>query len=170
MAMLTELPAGASVYIDANIFVYHFTGMSQQVRTFLSRCERHEVAANAGTLVLLEVLHRLMVIEARHKGLVSGANPVRQLEQHPDRVRALSEYQFHTQAIPAMGVHILDLPGDWLTRSLELRQRYGLLTTDSVIALEMLDHGIPFIASADPAFDRVPGVTRLAPTDLPFQA
>jgi len=35
---LPELPAGQTVFIDANIFIYHFTGLSRECSRFLERC------------------------------------------------------------------------------------------------------------------------------------
>gem|GEM_PF-6068223 len=61
---------------------------------------------------------------------------------------------------------VLDLPRDFVLRSLEFRQRYGLLTNDSLIALQMADEGVAYLVSADQAFDRVPGIVRAAPADL----
>lgn len=167
MVTLNELPDGVPVYVDANIFVYHFTGVSQQATQFLERCEAHELVAYTGHLVVLEVMHRLMLVEARQKGLIAGSNPVRQLSQHPDRVRQLTDYQLHVAKLPQMGVTILDLPPEYITRSAEFRQRYGLLTHDSLVALDLADHGIPWLASANGAFDRLSFVNRASPTDLP---
>jgi len=61
---LLELPAGQTVFIDANIFIYHFTGLSQECSSFLERCERGELWGVTAVHIILEVLHRLMMIEA----------------------------------------------------------------------------------------------------------
>jgi predicted nucleic acid-binding protein len=37
---LNDLPDGAAVFIDANIFVYHFSGVSPECRAFLERADR----------------------------------------------------------------------------------------------------------------------------------
>lgn len=106
-------------------------------------------------------------MEARQKGLIAGSNPVRQLSLHPDRVRQLADYQLYAAKLPQMGISILDLPREYITRSAEFRQRYGLLTHDSLIALDLTDHGIPWLASADAAFDRLSFLKRASPSDLP---
>ncbi|MBT9170511.1 MAG: hypothetical protein DDT18_00852 [Actinobacteria bacterium] len=38
-----ELPMAEAVFIDANIFVYHFTGISEECSRFLKRCEAGEL-------------------------------------------------------------------------------------------------------------------------------
>jgi hypothetical protein len=55
---LAELLDGHSVFIDANIFIYHFGGHSPQCKAFLERCARRELLGYTSTPVLAEVLHR----------------------------------------------------------------------------------------------------------------
>ena len=40
--VLSDLPDGASVFLDANIFIYHFSGVSPQYRALLERSERKQ--------------------------------------------------------------------------------------------------------------------------------
>jgi predicted nucleic acid-binding protein len=61
---LEDLPDGARVFVDANILIYHFSGISVECRAFLQRCEVKQVEAFTGVHILLEVTHRLMVLEA----------------------------------------------------------------------------------------------------------
>jgi predicted nucleic acid-binding protein len=44
-----------------------------------------------------------------------------------------------------------------------LSQQIGLLTNDAAVIAIMQSHGLTKIASNDPDFDRVPGITRYAP-------
>ena len=74
--ILAELRDGDRVFIDANIFIYHFGGRSPQCKTFLERCARREPLGYTATPVLAEVLHRLMVAEAITKGLVTSKTAV----------------------------------------------------------------------------------------------
>jgi predicted nucleic acid-binding protein len=80
---------GHSVFIDANIFIYHFGGRSLQCKAFLERCARRELLGYTSTPVLAEVLHRLMVAEAIMKGLVTAKTAVRKLAETPDLVKQL---------------------------------------------------------------------------------
>src|SRR5690625_2691942 len=80
---LSELPSGAKVYIDANIFIYHFTGHSDAATGFPQRCEESDLHGVTGTVVLLEVSHRLMALEALQSGLVTGKNMARRISAGP---------------------------------------------------------------------------------------
>ena len=163
---LTDIPVGSAVYIDANIFVYHFAGVSSQCREFLERVENGQITAYTGSLVLLEVTHRLMILEAIRRGLMSPSRPALRLGSRPEVVRQLSLYQSQALQIPQMGVTVVELPDNFLVRSFEFRQQFGLLTNDSIIALQMRDLGLKNLASADESFDRVQGIARFGPSDL----
>jgi uncharacterized protein len=41
---LDQIEEGSRVFIDASIFIYHFTGMSLKCRLLLERCEQGRVA------------------------------------------------------------------------------------------------------------------------------
>ena len=58
---LDEIEGSSEVFIDANIFIYHFTGVGDQCSDFLNRCEQGDLIATTSVNVLLEVLHRLMI-------------------------------------------------------------------------------------------------------------
>ncbi|MDH3598272.1 MAG: hypothetical protein OEU26_01390 [Candidatus Tectomicrobia bacterium] len=64
---LEELPDGAPIFVDANILIYHISGLSLECRAFLQRCESRQVEAFTGVHIVLEVTHRLMMLEALQK-------------------------------------------------------------------------------------------------------
>lgn len=69
---LDDLPPAPSVFIGANIFIYHFTGASEECTRFGRRCEAGELAGVASVSVLREVLRRLMP-----EGLLAVSQQVR---------------------------------------------------------------------------------------------
>jgi len=163
---LTELPAGQTVFIDANIFIYHFTGLSQECSGFLERCERGDLWGVTAVHVLLEVLHRLMMIEAVTKKLVTSGNVARKLRKKANVVKQLVDYQTQTEAILEMGIEVVGLTSDSLRISYPCRHRDGLLVNDSLIAAVMEAEGISDIATADPDFSRVDGLRVYSLMDL----
>ena len=108
---LAELLDGDSVFIDANIFIYHFGGRSPECKAFLERCARRELLGYTSTPILAEVLHRLMVAEAIARGLVTAKTAVRKLGETPELVRQLTQYQEDVNKIPQMNLTILALRG-----------------------------------------------------------
>lgn len=89
---LNELKSGEAVFIDANIFLYHFTGVSQDCKEFLRRCEDKDVVGITSLTVLAEVCHRLMVAEAIKRKLIRPQKPTQQLQEKPEIIKELSEY------------------------------------------------------------------------------
>lgn len=163
---LEDIVPGQVVFVDANIFLYHFTGQSLACRTFLERCEAQEVLGITGAHVVLEVLHRLMMLEAVHKGLISPGNVVRRLKERPDVVKDLDEYARHAGRIEDMGVRILPVDGNVARASHEVRRRAGILINDSVSVAMMRQDGIPAIATQDRDFNQVTGIQIYSAYDI----
>ena len=62
-----DVPAGASLFLDANTLVYHFSTeptLGPPCTELLERASRQEILAHTSTHVLSEMAHRLMTLEA----------------------------------------------------------------------------------------------------------
>jgi hypothetical protein len=103
---LDDLPDGARIFVDANILIYHFSGISLECRAFLQRCESRQVEAFTGVHIVLEVTHRLMILEALQKGLISGGQPARKLQEQPEIIKVLHEYNQSVQHIPRLNIRV----------------------------------------------------------------
>ena len=172
---LEAVPSEAAVFVDANIFLYHFFGASSECAAFLERSAGRDVRAVTGIHIVAEVLHRLMIAEALAKrprerkrgyGEAGKGFGVRYLEAHPDEVRRLADYLAAEPAIERMVGNILPLTIEVMRASLWARSRHGLLINDSLTAAMMKAEGIVHLASNDAAFLRLDGITVHRPTDL----
>lgn len=161
-----EIKAGETVFIDANIFIYHFTGASEESTLFLKRCEEGELTGVTGINILIELLHRLMLIEAITKGFVKPGDMVKKLKKKPDVVKKLAEYHTNTLSIMDMGIEVLPLSEDSIGSSSRFRKKYGLLVNDSLTAALMDLEGIINLATMDKDFERVEGVRVYSPQDM----
>jgi len=63
---LALLPSGTRIFIDANIFIYHFTQvpLTAACTAFLQRVEAGDLHGITSLVVLAEVAHRRMILEA----------------------------------------------------------------------------------------------------------
>jgi predicted nucleic acid-binding protein len=163
---LAAIEEGARVFIDANVFVYHFVGASSECTALLGRCETGEVQGSTSVLVLAEVCHRLMMIEAVERRLVAGGNVARKLARRPDVVRQLATHDASIQAIPAMGIEIVGVTETTIRLGLRHQGRYGLLTNDSLIVASMQQEGVRLLVTADRRLAIVDEVEIRVPTDL----
>jgi len=163
---LAEIPTGTRVFLDATIFVYHFTGVSPSCRKLLSRCEAGQLRALTSAVAVAEVTHRLMTIEAVAQGWVQPGNVLKKLRERPEIVRRLSLYQEQVDKIPRMGVEVIPLDRPLLAIAFPLRKRYGLLTNDSLLLATALSRDAVAFASADHDFERVETIQLFQPADL----
>ncbi|GFP25115.1 uncharacterized protein HKBW3S25_00565, partial [Candidatus Hakubella thermalkaliphila] len=134
---------------------------------FLKRCEAGELRGVTTVNVILEVLHRLLMIEAVTKGLVSQGNVARKLKEKPDVVGQLKDYYTNTDKIGKMGVEIESLTYDVVQAGQEIREKYGLLVNDSLIAAFVMTRGLKNLATNDGDFKRVRGLSVFMPEDVP---
>ena len=154
------------VFIDANIFIYHFTGVSLQCTDLLKRCERGELSACTSINVLLEVLHRLMMIEVVKKKLLKPPNIVKKLHKNPEIVKQLDEYYINTAKIMKMNIQVVPIDQQLLETSNHARMMYGLLVNDSLIVAVMKKDKIKALATNDDGFLVVDAIDVYKPIDL----
>ncbi len=163
---LSEIQAEETIFIDTNIFVYHFTGVSDESTLFLKRCENGELAGVTGMNILIEVLHRLMMVEAVINGFVRPGNVVKKLKKKPDIVKKLTRYQTQTLSIMDMGITVLPLARETIQSSFRFREECGLLVNDSFTAAMINLVGMVNLATMDKDFERVEGVRVYSPQDI----
>lgn len=163
---LEAIPADAEVFLDATIFIYHFTGVSTECRRLLERCDNQEIKGVTSVTALAEVSHRLMMMEAVSRALISPSNVARKLRERPGIVRQLSTYRTQLEAIPLMGIEVLDADLATLRRALTFQRNYGLLTNDSILVATALEKSIATLATGDRDFERVPELAVHRPQDL----
>jgi len=152
-------------FIDANILIYARRGMSEQCRVLLERCAQREVSGVLTTIALAEFCHRRMMQEAQSQGL-SGSNPARALGQNPALVRQLIQYRQDLEDLIAGQFSVLNIAETDFVKALELQRLHGLLTNDSLHLAAGLRVGVNRLATADPQFETVPGITVFKPDDL----
>ena len=164
---LEDLPSGERIFVDANILIYHFAGISVECRAFLQRCESRQVEAFTGIHILLEVTHRLMVLEALHKGLITGSQPARKLKEQPEVIKSLREYNQSVRQIPRMRIRVRTITAAIVRASEAIRVQEGLMTNDSVTVALMRQMGLTAVATADTDFNNVSHLSVYQPGDIP---
>lgn len=163
---LDSIESGSEVFIDANIFIYHFTGVSNESSNLLSRCEQGDLTGMTSVNVLFEVLHRLMMVEAVKKKLVRPPNIVKKLKRFPERIRQLNGYFINTLKIIEMGIAIRPISFETMLKSQVFRVEYGLMVNDSLIVASMQEEGIKALATNDDGFKKIKEISVYKPTDV----
>jgi len=163
---LSSLPDHSFAFIDANIFIYGISGVSQQCRHFLDRCFNEEVTGIALFETVNEATHRFMLAEAHAKGLIRHGS-ARHLRQNFGVIPQLTDYWRNVQTLLSLNLVFLPVNETIVVGAQPERQGAALLTNDSLIVSCMRQCGVSSLATSDLDFERVAGITIFRPTDLP---
>jgi predicted nucleic acid-binding protein len=155
---LHEINPGSKIFIDANIFVYHFSegsGFNKSCSDFLSKIETNEIHGFTSTSIIQEATHRLMMIEASAAIDIDVKNLPKYLKQHPDIVKKLTKHPDVPRKIAEFNIEIVQITLQTIEESQAAKTKYGLLSNDSLTVSMMEKLGISMLASNDLDFKRV---------------
>jgi predicted nucleic acid-binding protein len=163
---LDRIPDHENILIDANICLYAIRRGSSQCERFLERCAKEEISGILPTHILAEIMHQLMIAEARDNQWIKGPNPARQLALAPQRVRSLRKYEEVVRDIIGIGVLIEPVVQEDILSAMSIQRQSGLLTNDALLVAVGERLRVTNIASADKAFSRVEGISVFSPEDI----
>lgn len=164
--VFTDLPPGVSLFLDANVLVYHFTAHPQfgpACSDLLERIDRQEIGGYTSSHLLAEMTHRLMTIEASQTFGWPFQGIAYRLQTHPDEVRQLTLFQQAVDAVLASDVQVLPNTAGLTSAAAAVSRQTGLWTNDALAIALMQANGLGHLASNDADFDRVSAITRYAP-------
>ncbi|MEX2141595.1 MAG: type II toxin-antitoxin system VapC family toxin [Pirellulales bacterium] len=164
--IFTDLVDGETVFLDANILVYHFAPhpvFGQSSNALVRRIENQAIAGYTSTAVLSEVAHHLMTFEASS---VFGwtSKVVQRLRQDPAAVQQLTAFHQAIAKVPQLGIHVLTIAESLIESAALVSRQTGLLSNDALIVAVMRENGLTNLASNDADFDRVAGLVRYWPS------
>ncbi len=160
------IPAGESVFVDANVFVYDFTPVGSYgppSKALLKRFETRELRGFTSSLVMHDAAHRAMTLEACQSFGWPYAGIGRRLKNNPTEVQKLARFRRMLDAILAIGVEVLDVKAQHVLLAADISRAHGLLSGDALLVAMMQSHGIVNLASGDEDFDRVPDIVHYTP-------
>ena len=160
------IPTGQIVLIDANILLYANQQTSKQCMKLVERIATDDVKAILPTHILAEVMHVLMLAEAREVGIITGSNPARHLSENPNKVRSLNRYESSIRDLLTIGFRLESLIQEDFITAINLQRQYGLLTNDALMIAIGMRLRITAIVSADEIFKSIQGMMVYSPDDL----
>jgi predicted nucleic acid-binding protein len=149
---LHEIEPGSKIFVDANIFVYHFSKGSEYNKSctdFLYRVENSKIHGITSAAVMQEATHRLMMVEASALLNAEIKNLPKYLKQHPDIVKQLTKHLIVPRKISELNIEIIRITPKLIEESQDIKTKYGFLSNDSLTVKIMEEHGISSIASND---------------------
>ena len=163
---LNDIVTDEPVLVDANILLYAIRNESPQCQRFLTRCALGEIIGILPMHVLSEIMHRLMIAEARENGWITGANPAKQLASKPERIRLLTRYEKHVRDILVSGLRFEHTEREDFLEAFAIQHSVGLLTNDAIFAAIAKRLRIQTFVSADASLARVEGMILYRPDDV----
>jgi predicted nucleic acid-binding protein len=164
---LANLATGASVFVDANVLVYHVSAdpaFGPASTSFIRRIEQGDVRGFVSTHVLSELAHKAMLIDASRTFGWPLTGALKRLQNNPALIGQLRSFRLALQQIQQTGIQILTVDPALIDAAAGVSQQTGLLSNDALIVAVMQHHGLTSLASEDADFDRVPGLTRYSPS------
>ncbi len=164
--IFADLVAGESVFVDANVLIYHFgphPAFGMACNQLVQRITNQELRGFTSTHMLGEVAHALMIVEAMSLPGWTLGKLKQRLRQQPNVLQNLTRFRMAVETILQSTLQILTITPSLLGTAALLSQQHGLLTNDALIVAVMQAHGLANLASHDTDFDRVPGLTRYGP-------
>ena len=163
---LADIIGGTSVFVDANVFIYAFGPDPQfgpPCAQFFERVEHGELHGVTSSLILSDVAHRLMTLEACAVLGWPAAGVGRRLKRHPNEIAKLVRFRQAIESVLAMGIEVVPITAQHVVVATDVSQRHGLLTNDATIVAVMQEGGWNQLASNDADFDRARGIVRFSP-------
>jgi predicted nucleic acid-binding protein len=162
---LAEVPKGAAIFVDANVFHLYLRGpksVREVCTRLLERIERGELKGCTSSLVLDELAYKLLLrrIEETHR-----RNPLEVIEKDPSAIGESSAYvdEGLNIVLGIKNLEILAVERHQVKEFVTFMKKYSLLPRDALHLSSMMAIGCRDIASTDGDFDSVPGIIRWSP-------
>src|SRR5229473_618178 len=176
MPDLATLPGGMSVFVDTNIFHYHYQSKSVSCTNFITRVALGEVEAYVNIQVLSDLMNKLMLAEAYRKQCTKKPNAF-ELKQYFKANRGnanpLTEYQIQFEYILTIGLWVLPIDEKLFVETKSERATHCLMTGDSLHlgtmkrrTLKRRKVPLQHIVTGDADFALIPGLTVWTPGDV----
>jgi predicted nucleic acid-binding protein len=159
MESLLNIPNNISVFIDANIFIYHFCSagdvISERCSDFLNKVENEQIRAFTSTFVIAEVLHRAMIHEAVGKTGLNPKGAMNKLQKDSDLIKSLNQFSQIPIILTDIGIQVLTVSYTTILNSYRWRHDYGMMVNDSILLATMASFEISHLVTNDSDFDRI---------------
>lgn|SRR5487761_173154 len=161
----SSIPNGKTVYVDANVFHFYLRGpedLKKACSSFLQRIEKNEIRAVTSSLVLDEVMYKILLkrIEDKYK-----KNPLDIIRKSVEEIGVESaEVRKALDIILGIsGLTVLSVDKEHVEEAVYFMAKYSVLPRDAIHLSVMKSVECKDLTSADGDFDRVQEITRWTP-------
>jgi len=160
---MSIIPVGRRVFIDSNIFLYEVFDhpkFGESAYRILKDVENGSIEGVTSTLVLDEVLHKMILIEASDKFQISIKETVPFLKKNHKEIPLLEASWKDIDRIQKIeNLTVCGISPDVFKSSINVAKTNMLLAHDALHIAVMKYESIADIATNDNDFERIEGVT-----------
>jgi predicted nucleic acid-binding protein len=159
-------PDGTAIFVDANVFYYHFVrsgDLSEWCSDLLERATTGRLSACTSAPCLAECIHKVMATEAAFRFAIPRPSVVTHLRHHPEHVTQLVKPEIAAAQIARFALPVLTIDTPVIVDATVVSRTHGMLTNDAISVALMRRHGLAHLATNDDDFGRVPGLTLWKP-------
>lgn len=167
---LTSYPADEPIFVDANIFLFHAFGderYAAAATAFLARIENQEIEALTSSLVIDEVLFKILVQEAAaHLAKPTIWNIKRVMRDADFRqvvYAPVLQYRAYLEGLMFLGLNVVEVTGAQMLDGVDIGASEGLLITDAAHLAVMRSLNLRHLATDDKDLRNVPGILLWTP-------
>lgn len=164
---LSIIPTGKKVFIDANIFLYEVFDhpkFGENAYRILKDVESGVITGITSTMVLDEVLHKMILFEASYKFHISTKDTVLFLKKNPNEIPLLTNSWKDIDRIQEIeNLSVCGISPAIFKSSINVAKENMLLAHDALHIAVMKYEAISDIASNDGDFERIEGITLWKP-------
>lgn len=150
------IPTTTRCLVDANIIIYHLGNLSAECSDFIARVARREIEAHLTTVIIAEVLHRRMMLEAIGKKQITPGQSLKKLKANPSIIALLTDYITEVEDLLGLPFRTTEVTAADIAASHSLRRTHSLFVNDSINLACAERLGIAKIVTHDSDFDHVP--------------
>jgi uncharacterized protein len=159
------------IFVDANIFLFHAFNDDQYggvATAFLTRIESQEILALTSSLVIDEVLFKILVQEAAAHLQKPTVWNIKRAMQDRTFLKAIYtpvlKYKAYLEGLRFLGLNIVEVSGTQMLAAPDIGSEEGLLITDAAHVAVMQDLNIRHLATDDADLAHIPGIVVWTPT------
>ena len=156
---MQNINSGEKILFDTNVFIYSALDhpkYGNPCTQLIHGVESGKIEGYIPTIVLNELLHRLMIAEVIERGLaLNTGDAIRILKKDKNTFQSLDICWNEIDRLFDMGFIILKEKNNTLAESLIISHRYSLLATDAYIVSFAKSYNIKNIITNDSDFEKV---------------
>jgi predicted nucleic acid-binding protein len=155
---------GRKIFIDANAFIYFFTGNANDLTLDIFRkASFKQIYLITSTRVIDEVIYKLFCLSAQEKfGFTSKVS--KKLRENKEKVKELSFlYDFFFGFLKDARVEIVTVTPEVIKKSKAIVETYGIFGNDAITLAIMRERNLKYILTADNDFSVVEDIEIINP-------